>query len=90
MASEQPSWQEAERVSGKRLDRRRTYTIMDGEVWVDIRYSTSCSGCNEVGECVPEPYRGSGCHECGYTGRVRLCVGVPISLAGFAIIGDSP
>jgi hypothetical protein len=74
------TWIEAERVSGRRLDRRLTYTIIDAVVYQDIRYSAPCSGCTEVAECTSGPDRGSGCEECGYTGRERRCEGAPVDL----------
>ena len=73
-----PTWVEAERVSGKRLDRRCTYTIVDGKVYQNVQFSEPCSGCTEVPEFTSGPERGAGCEECGYTGRRKRCEGVPV------------
>jgi len=62
-----PSWVEAERVSGRRLDRRRTYTIVDGVVFVDVRWRGSCSSCD-----------GYGCTRCRNSGMRWHVDGVPV------------
>ena len=74
--------EQAERLAGQRLDRRRRYATTDdgqpdgsygGAVLFSLfRYTTSCSGCTpsyeEAGGIVD---CGGGCHECGYIGRRR-------------------
>ena len=78
----------AEQIAGKRLDRRRKYAIRDdnlpdkttGAVLFEIAsWSDPCTGCKCDGEypcdCCTE--RGSGCHECGYTGRRKITMWVP-------------
>lgn len=81
----EPSWVEAERVAGRRLDRRldrrRTYTIMGAEVFEDVRHSDACSGCSDWPEGDDVGERGSGCSDCGYTGRRRQVHGVPVNLS---------
>lgn len=75
---------EAEALHGGRLDRRYRYaTPEDGEpcnltgslVYVTVRWSEACSGCYE-GD-YPDRARGSGCDECGYTGRRKQAHWVP-------------
>lgn len=74
------SIEQAERVVGRRLDRRKTYCLIEGEVCDLVVWSDCCSGCNSGGE--PEytvhEDRGSGCGECGYTGRSRRAQWVPL------------
>jgi hypothetical protein len=70
------TYAEAEKVAGFRLDRRCNYAIIDGEVCELARWSQACSGCYE-GHNI-EHSKGSGCHECGYTGRTREGHWVPI------------
>lgn len=77
------AWQEAERHLGKRLDRRRTYGFDGRDVFETITGTDSCSGCCETGEHGSNPNGhptdtkrgcliGSGCEECGYTGKRRF------------------
>lgn len=75
--ADRPSTYEiADGIAGRRLDRRCSYAIIKGDVCELVRFSMSCSGCNEgMGE------KGAGCHECGYTGRSRVSQWVPISPA---------
>lgn len=54
------SWRQADEIAGRRLDRRKNYCVIDGQVCSEIRWTSSCSGCD-----------GGGCQECGYHGRVR-------------------
>lgn len=54
------SWEEADKIAGRRLDRRRAYAVIDGEVHGLVRWTAKCSGCD-----------GGGCTECGYHGVVR-------------------
>jgi hypothetical protein len=74
--------EEAEKLAGKRLDRRRTWFLFDGDVCYDGKFVRPCSGCFETGEygSGSENYPfdkkagchvGSGCEECGYTGKRR-------------------
>ena len=62
------TYEEAEKLLGESLDRRRNYAIIDGQVcegsgW----FSQVCTGCE-----------GCGCDECGYTGKRRTSYWVPI------------
>ncbi len=72
--------EEAERLHGKRLDRRRKYFLWDDRVCVDGKFTNSCSGCFESGEYgqnesyyeydkKSQCHVGAGCSECGYTGK---------------------
>jgi len=78
--------EQAERLHGARLDRRRRYaTTDDGEpcditgsyVFEITRWSQPCSGC--YSEACLMHMRGSGCVECGYTGRRQNAQWVPVS-----------
>ena len=63
------SYEDAERIAGRRLDRRRNYAIIDGAVCELVSWTQRCSGCSPC-----DPYNvgnGSGCEECGYTGKRR-------------------
>lgn len=65
---ETPStYEEAERIAGRRLDRRRSYCIIKGKVCFGVSWSSRCGNCGEgmSGD------KGYGCRECGYTGRIR-------------------
>jgi len=85
----QVSVNEAERLAGRRLDRRRSYAVIDGIVCELASWTDSCSGCFEGGEYMGLAhnypyderagcYRGSGCTECGYTGKRILRMWVQI------------
>lgn len=54
------TWERAEEIAGRKLDRRRSYAIIHGEVRWLIHWTDRCSGCE-----------GSGCSECGHTGKSR-------------------
>lgn len=68
------AWDEADKRAGYRLDRRKSYAFVDGDLCELCTYSTRCSGCSD-----DDPYaqRGGGCDECGYQGRVRNAMWVP-------------
>jgi hypothetical protein len=63
---------EAERLAGRRLDRRRAYAIVDGVLHEACSFSRPCSGCSEDGR------RGAGCSECGHTGISRQSHWIPL------------
>lgn len=68
------SWEEADALAGRRVDRRRAYAVVDGELMQLVRWSQPCTGCFEAPECTMysmETARGQGCSECGFTGRRR-------------------
>lgn len=74
------------RASAPKKSRRRYVRLIDGtRVLVVpfngqdghiVRWTTSCSGCDEIGEYANG--RGSGCSECGYTGKRRREEWVPL------------
>ena len=59
---------EAEKQTGRRLDRRRKYFKWEGEIGYDAKFTMPCSGCD-----------GGGCSECGYHGKCRSGVFVPVT-----------
>jgi hypothetical protein len=77
------SIEEAEKIAGKRLDRRRKYAVDDADdadpkfpLFSLARWTDDCSGCKC--DCHPGCGHGvSGCHECGYTGRRRVVMWLP-------------
>lgn len=71
------SYEAAEALAGRRLDRRRCYAIMDGEVLELLRLSTGCPGCCDEAWLYADA-RGFGCDECGHTGRRRWGHWVPL------------
>lgn len=62
------SIEHAELIAGRRLDRRRNYAIINGEVCEAAWWTQECSGCD-----------GGGCDECGYTGKRRTGAWVPLT-----------
>lgn len=83
--------QDAERLHGKKLDRRRKYFLWDERVCVDGKFTVSCSGCFDAGDYggLAHNYEydkkaqcriGAGCSECGYTGKRISSFPCPISL----------
>lgn len=71
------TFEKAERVAGCKLDHRRNYAIIDGQVFESATWSHACSGCYEGYNSATA--RGFGCDECGYTGRRRNGAWVPLS-----------
>lgn len=78
----------AEKIAGKILDRRRKYALIDEKVCAMVHFTEACSGCFEGGEYMGLAsnygydkksgcYVGSGCSECGYTGKRRVSVWIP-------------
>jgi hypothetical protein len=75
-------------------DRRRV-VVRDGIEGFHVTCTLSCSGCCELGDCMGNahnyPYDskaqchvGSGCDECGYTGKRRLTIWAPFDYAEWA------
>ena len=75
------SFEQAEKITRRRLDRRKNYCIIRGKVCEAVEWSRCCSGCCEGPEygCKGERCRGGGCGECGYTGRSRRGQWVPVT-----------
>lgn len=77
---EEPStYERADAIAGSRLDRRKNYAIIEGDVCEEVRWSLHCSGCTETPESTSPAHRGAGCHECGYTGRTREAMFLPLT-----------
>lgn len=70
---EPSTFEDGDHLAGHRIDRRRCYAIIDGELCVLVQWSAACSGCSEDYFAS----RGWGCSECGYTGRRRRGSYVP-------------
>lgn len=66
----------ADKRHGSRLDRRKNYAYIKGGVCEAVSWSQACSGCYEGYHLASA--NGSGCHECGYTGRTRCSMWVPV------------
>lgn len=71
------NYERAEELAGRRLDRRRNYAIIDGQVAESCQWSQACSGCYEDHNIAHGT--GIGCHECGYTGRRRSGAWIPLA-----------
>ncbi len=70
--------EEAESITGFRLDRRLNYSIGEsGEVEEEGFCTLRCSGCSCGCEGGCSCGDGMGCRECGYTGRRRTFFGFP-------------
>lgn len=69
------SIESADRIAGRRLDRRRNYALIAAEVCESVTWTEPCSGCYEG---YAHDGRGSGCPECGNTGRSRRSMWVPV------------
>lgn len=73
------SYEAADAIAGKRVDRRRNYCIMDGKLHESVSWTQPCSGCGSGSE-YDDGVRG-GCRECGYHGVVRSSMWMPIDTA---------
>ena len=71
---------------------RRRVVLNDGIEGFHVTYTTECSGCCELGECMGNahnyPYDakaqchiGSGCDECGHRGKRRVRLWAPFDHA---------
>ena len=72
------TYEAAERIAGRKLDRRKNYAIIDGEVCESCVFTRVCSGCSSDDPYVCEE-RGMGCDECGFTGKRIDASWIPIS-----------
>ena len=74
------SYDIAETICGHKLDKRKNYAIIDEEVCELCEWTQPCSGCSCDGDypcsCCNE--RGAGCEECGYTGKRKMRVWLPL------------
>lgn len=75
-----------EAVKLLKLDKRYKWEEFCGDLVYPHKYSYACSGCTETREMQSTPERGSGCHECGYKGRVRSVVPVPAFMPDGSIV----
>lgn len=66
------SWKAADKIVGRHLDRRKNYTVINGQVCSAIKWTSACSGCSDG-----SADNGGGCRECGYQGRVRNSCWMP-------------
>lgn len=73
------TYEQAEKIAERRLDRRKNYAIIDGQVAESAVWSQACSGCYEGDDSLNAT--GNGCDECGYTGRRRHGQWVPLVTA---------
>ena len=78
------TYEQAETIAGRRLDRRKNYAIISGAVCESTEWTQPCSGCScdtvDGYPCGCCDVRGAGCEECGYTGRSVQAFWVPLIL----------
>ena len=78
---EPATYEEAENITGFRLDRRSNFLISrEGEVEQLGQCTMECSGCScDCSSCSYgyNAHKASGCRECGYTGKRRMHFGFP-------------
>lgn len=79
------TFEQAETIAGHRLDRRKNYAIIDGEVAESCAWSQACSGCYDGYDSFHAS--GCGCDECGYTGRRRQAQWVPLVTPNAEVTG---
>lgn len=70
------SWDEADKLAGRRLDRRKNWAFIDGRLCDSVTYTINCSGCSYDTDYGSS--RGGGCEECGYHGVVRCSEWIPV------------
>lgn len=68
-----------EKLAGKRLDRRKSYAVIRGEVCESASWTGECSGCSTDYESCGYVI-GMGCRECGYTGKRRHSIWIPLTV----------
>lgn len=71
------SWDDADKRAGRRLDRRKAWAFVDGDLCEAVSWTQACSGCAYESEP-----RGSGCSECGHHGVTRESMWVPAANPG--------
>ncbi|MDD1966129.1 hypothetical protein NPS29_12440 [Pseudomonas putida] len=78
---ESATYEDAEKITGFRLDRRSSFLILrDGRVEQIGVATIGCSGCScDCSSCSYgyNAHGASGCEECGYTGKRRVHFGFP-------------
>lgn len=74
------SWADADKMAGRRLDRRKAWAFVEGELCELCSWTQACSGCS-YGFEYGSDNRGGGCHECGHHGVVRRSSWVPAECA---------
>lgn len=82
------TYEQAEKIAGRRLDRRKSYAIIDGQVAESCIWSQACSGCYSGHDL--HLGIGNGCSECGHTGRRRNGQWVPLATANAKLTGLAP
>lgn len=60
------AWIDVDSIAGRRLDRRKSYAVIEGKICSLVSWTGRCSGCTNGLED-----RGIGCEECGHHGVVR-------------------
>jgi hypothetical protein len=66
-------------VRRNRLDRRLVYTVLDGKLAAEARFTDKCTGCAcDCGDGYPCSHGCGGCHECGYTGKRVVRFAYPV------------
>jgi hypothetical protein len=62
-----------------KLDRRRKYFVWCGELIYAHKYTAPCSGCScDCSDGHGCNHKNSGCEECGYTGKRKSSVPIPV------------
>jgi len=79
------TYAKAEKLCGIKLDKRRGYRIIDGELCSLANWTSPCTGCSP-----DDPYwtgnRGGGCSECGGSGKRRHGGWVPVISDGKIVV----
>jgi hypothetical protein len=68
------TWEEADARAGRRLDRRKAWAFVKGQLCEAISWTQACSGCSYDNGF---DARGGGCEECGYHGVRRESMWLP-------------
>jgi hypothetical protein len=70
-----------QKAIGVKLDRRKSYALVEGILCSLGNWNDSCSGCTASYEEAGYADRGNGCDECGYTGRRKHSQWLPVNRA---------